>query len=173
MFNLATERLTLRQLNDDDAPFILTLLNDPDFISYIGDRAVRTLDDARAYIRNGPVASYAQHGYGLWRVAQAGIDTSIGMCGLINRAGLPDPDIGYAYLPEFRGKGYAVEAAAATLAFARDRLKLTRLLAITSMDNGRSAKCWNASVCGAMALCDCPMAQNASFTRWTFSKPGR
>lgn len=140
MFKLTTERLTLRELTDNDAPFILALLNDPDFIRTIGDRAVRTLDDARAYIRNGPVASYAQNGHGLWRVALAGADTPIGMCGLIKRAGLPDPDIGYAYLPEFRSKGYAVEAAAATLAFARDNLKLARLLGITSMDNDRSGK---------------------------------
>lgn len=140
MFKLTTERLTLRELNDADAAFILALLNDPDFIRNIGDRAVRSLDDARAYIRNGPAASYAQHGHGLWRVALADGDIPIGMCGLIKRAGLPDADIGYAYLPEFRGKGYAVEAAAAALAFARDGLKLTRLLGITSMDNERSGR---------------------------------
>jgi [ribosomal protein S5]-alanine N-acetyltransferase len=143
MFKLTTTRLTLRELNDDDAPFILTLLNDPDFIRFIADRGVRSLDDARAYIRNGPVASYAQHGHGLWRVAIADADTPIGMCGLIKRAGLPHPDIGYAYLPEFRGQGYAVEAAAAALAFARDSLKLTRLLGITSMDNDRSGRVLN------------------------------
>ncbi len=140
MFKLTTERLILREINDDDASFILALLNDPGFIRYIGDRAVRTVDDARAYIHNGPVASYAQNRFGLWRVAQADVDIPIGMCGLIKRPGLPDPDIGYAYLPEFRGKGYAIEAAAAVLAFARDTLKLERVLGITSMDNDRSGK---------------------------------
>lgn len=140
MFKLTTERLALREFSDEDAPFVLALLNDPDFIRHIGDRDVRTLDDARAYLRNGPMASYAQHGYGLWRVALAGDDTPIGMCGLIKRAGLPDPDIGYAYLPEFRGRGYAVEAAAAALAFARDGLRFRRLLGITSMDNDRSGR---------------------------------
>ncbi len=140
MFKLTTERLALREFGDEDAPFVIALLNDPDFIRHIGDRDVRTLDDARAYLRNGPMASYAQHGYGLWRVALADDDTPIGMCGLIKRAGLPDPDIGYAYLPEFRGQGFAVEAAAATLAFARDRLRFRRLLGITSMDNERSGR---------------------------------
>lgn len=138
MFTLTTERLTLRELTPEDAPFILELLNDPDFIRYIGDRGVRTRDDARAYIANGPAKSYAANGFGLYRVALRAEDTPIGMCGLIRRAGLPEPDIGFAYLAVHRGHGYATEAAAAVLDHARNALGIKRVLGITTHDNDRS-----------------------------------
>lgn len=138
MFTLTTERLTLRELTPEDAPFILELLNDPDFIRYIGDRGVRTRDDARGYITNGPVKSYAANGFGLLRVALTSDDTPVGMCGLIRRAGLPEPDIGFAYLAVHRGQGYATEAAAAVLDHARSVLGIKRVLGITTRDNDRS-----------------------------------
>ncbi|HXQ38537.1 MAG TPA: GNAT family N-acetyltransferase, partial [Anaerolineales bacterium] len=106
---LETERLVLRQLSLADAEFILELLNEPSFIQNIGDRGVRTLDDARAYILRVPVKSYEQHGFGLYLVILKESSESIGMCGLIKRDTLEDVDIGYAFLPKFWSKGYAIE----------------------------------------------------------------
>src|SRR5215216_2894158 len=106
-----TERLLLRQFTVDDAQFILTLLNEPSFIRYIGDKKVRNLDNARQYILNGPVASYEKHGFGLLLVELNDSHTPIGMCGLLKREELPDADIGFALLSDFCGKGFAFEAA--------------------------------------------------------------
>ena len=137
---LETQRLIIRELNVDDAQFILTLLNEPSFLHYIGDKKVRNLDDARRYILDGPVASYERHGFGLFRVELKDSHIPIGMCGLLKREELPDPDIGFAFLPDFRNRGYAFEAAAAVLNYARQRLKLDRVLAIVNPDNDASIK---------------------------------
>ena len=101
MIVLETERLILRRLTPDDAPFILTLLNEPSFLRYIGDKNVRNLDDARNYILTGPVASYEKHGFGLYLVELRESQTPIGLCGVIRREELPAPDIGFALLPDF------------------------------------------------------------------------
>jgi len=135
---LETERLSLRKLTVDDAEFILALLNEPSFLRYIGDKKVRNLDDARQYILNGPVGSYERHGFGLNCVELRESHTPIGMCGLLKREELPDPDIGFALLPDFWSKGFAFEAAAAVLKDARERLQIQRILAITSLDNNAS-----------------------------------
>ncbi len=137
---LQTERLFLRRFRIDDARFILTLLNEPSFLRYIGDKQVRNLEDARQYILNGPVATYERHGFGLCLVELRDSHTPIGMCGLLKREELPEPDIGFAFLPDFWNKGFAFEAAAAVLQDARERLRLQRLLAITSLDNEASIK---------------------------------
>ena len=137
---LETERLILRHFNLDDAPFVLTLLNEPSFLHYIGDKKVRTLDDARQYIINGPRASYERHGFGLYRVELAGSNTPIGMCGLLKRDELADPDIGFAFLPDYWNKGFAFEAATAVLNYAREQLKIHRVLAIVNPDNDASIK---------------------------------
>jgi len=138
MTSLETQRLLLRRFTIGDAQFILTLLNEPSFLRYIGDKKVRNLDDARQYILNGPVASYEQHGFGLCLVELKESHTPIGMCGLLKREELPDPDIGFALLPDFWNKGFAFEAATAVLDDAHERLKLQRMLAITSVDNEAS-----------------------------------
>ena len=135
---ISLERLLLRQFTVADAPFILTLLNEPSFLRYIGDKKVRNLEDARQYILNGPVASYERNGFGLYLVELKESQTPIGMCGLIKRDELPDPDIGFAFLPDFWNKGFAFEAASAVLQQARDTLQ--RVLAITSLDNDASIK---------------------------------
>ena len=140
MKTVDTDRLLLRRFNVDDAPFILTLLNEPSFLRYIGDKKVRNLEDARQYILNGPVASYERNGFGLYLVELRESYTPIGMCGFLKREELPDPDIGFAFLPEFWSKGFAFEAAAAVLEDARERLNLQRILAITSLDNEASIK---------------------------------
>ena len=132
---LETERLSLRRFTVEDAGFILTLLNEPAFLRYIGDKKVRSLDNARQYILNGPVASYKRHGFGLNCVELRESRTPIGMCGLLKREELPDPDIGFALLPEYRNQGLAYEAAEAVL---KDASDLPRILAITSLDNEAS-----------------------------------
>jgi len=138
MTDLKTQRLILRRLNADDAPFILTLLNEPSFIRYIGDKSVRDLEAARQYILTGPVASYDRNGFGLNLVELKEAHTPIGICGLLKRDELPDPDIGFALVPDFWSKGFAFEAATAVLQDARERLSLERILAITSLDNEAS-----------------------------------
>ena len=132
---LETERLILRHLDIGDAPFILELLNEPAFLQYIGDRQVRTVDDAVGYILKGPTASYREHGFGLDLVQLKADGSKIGICGLIQRDYLADPDIGYAYLQKYWAHGYAVEAAGAVLQHARLVLGLPRVLAITSNEN--------------------------------------
>lgn len=139
MLVLETARLNLRHLTDADAPFILELLNDAAFLQFIGDRGVRTLEDARRYIEQGPQQMYAAHGIGLWLTELKTDRTPIGLCGLLKRPTLPDVDIGFAFLPAFRGQGYAYEAAAATLAYGHQQLGLPRLVAITHPENHASA----------------------------------
>lgn len=140
MFTLETERLTLREVSTDDADFILRLLNEPSFLRFIGDKGVRNLQDARQYILNGPIASYNQNGFGLYLVVLKSTNTSIGMCGLIKRETLTDVDIGFAFLPEFWNKGYALESATAVFSYGKDVLKLPRIVAITNKDNVTSGK---------------------------------
>jgi RimJ/RimL family protein N-acetyltransferase len=140
MIILETERLVLRHLSADDAEFILELLNEPSFIRYIGDKQVRNLDDARKYIADGPVRSYQQNGFGLNLVQLKSVTTPIGICGVLKRDTLPDPDIGFAFLPAFWNQGYAFESAAAVMRHAREDLEMHRLLAITSPDNEASEK---------------------------------
>lgn len=137
---LETKRLVLRQMSLGDAAFILELLNDPAFIRFIGDKGVRTLDDAGNYILNGPVASYKQFGFGLYATELKETGAPIGICGVLKRETLPDPDIGFAFLPAYWNKGYAFESAAAVMDYARTVLQLNRVLAITTPDNEASAK---------------------------------
>ncbi|MGH8028873.1 MAG: GNAT family N-acetyltransferase, partial [Arenimonas sp.] len=113
-----TARLRLRLLAEGDADFALELLNDAGFLAHIGDKGVRTREDARAYLCNGPLASYAAHGFGLWGVEPREGGALLGMCGLLQRDWLDAPDLGYAFLPAARGRGIAREAAEATLALA-------------------------------------------------------
>jgi RimJ/RimL family protein N-acetyltransferase len=137
---LETERLVLRRFIFDDAAFILELLNDSSFLRFIGDRNVRSLEDARGYILNGPMASYEKFGFGLWLVKLKVTDESMGMCGLLKRDNLPDVDIGFAFLPRFWGREYAVEAAAAVRDYGRDVVGLKRLVAITDRVNKGSIR---------------------------------
>lgn len=136
-----TARLRLRRLEADrDAAAMLVLLNDPGFLTHIGDRGVRDEAQARTYLADGTVASYAAHGFGLYAVERRGDEAWIGVAGLVLRPALPAPDIGYALLPQYRGHGYAREAAQAVLDHARDGLKLPRLCAIVSPGNAASAR---------------------------------
>src|SRR5258707_6327278 len=104
----------------EDAEFIFELVNQPAFIRNIGDKGVRTLDDARNYILNGPVASYGRFGFGLYLIQQKESGFPIGICGLLKRETLKDVDLGFAFLPQFWRKGYAFESATAVMAYGRD-----------------------------------------------------
>lgn len=137
---LETARLTLTRLGDPDAEFIRGLLNEPSFLRFIGDRGVRTTDDARRYIQDGPVASYARYGFGLLRVGLKADDTPIGICGVLRRDTLPEPDLGFSLLPAYWSNGYAHEAAGAVMQHARGTLGLGRILAVTSLDNESSIR---------------------------------
>jgi RimJ/RimL family protein N-acetyltransferase len=137
---LETERLVLRRLHDGDAPFILELLNDPAWLEHIGDRGVRTLDDARRYLEKGPLEMYARLGFGLYLVERKVDAEPIGLCGLLDRESLGDVDLGFALLPRFRNLGLAFEAAAGTMNYARKALGLTRLVAITTQGNVASSQ---------------------------------
>lgn len=138
---IETDRLSIRHMRiEDDEAFVLELLNDSDFINNIADRGVRTLDDARAYIQNGPLASYARNGFGLYTVTLKESGVQIGICGLIRRPELPDVDIGYAFLERYRGSGYATEAAAAVLDYGYQVIGLTRIIAIVKPGNQASGR---------------------------------
>ena len=137
---IETERLNLREVTEADAAFVLELLNDPDFVRNVADRGVRTLKDARRFIAERFVDSYRRHGYGFWLVEPKGSDVPAGICGLVKRDALPGVDVGYAFLPPFRSKGYAFESASAVLAYARDVVGLKRLLAIVNPGNAVSIR---------------------------------
>ena len=140
MIVIETERLMLHEFTEADADFVLRLVNEPSFLRYIGDRGVRSLEDARKYIADGPVAGYARHGHGLLRVVRKSDGITVGMCGVLRRDTLPDPDIGFSFLPEYWSQGYALESASAVLEHAREALRLGRILAITTKDNGPSMR---------------------------------
>ncbi len=137
---IETLRLALTELSDADARFIRGLLNEPSFLRWIGDRGVRTVEDARRYIGAGPVTMYARYGYGLLRVGLKPDGTPIGICGVLKRDGLPDPDLGFSLLPAWWSRGYAYEAADAVMRDARARLGLGRIVAITSPGNDPSIR---------------------------------
>jgi RimJ/RimL family protein N-acetyltransferase len=137
---METERLVLRKISEDDAEFILELLNDPSFLRFIGDKGVRTIEDSRQYILKGPIDSYERLGFGLWLVELKGSKAPIGICGLLKRDSLTDVDIGYAFLPQFRSMGYGYESAFAVKNYGMNVLGLKRLLAVTNQDNIGSIK---------------------------------
>ena len=137
---LQTERLNLRPFTHADTQFIIELLNSPGWLQFIGDRNIKTEQQARAYLENGPIKSYQDNGYGLWLVELKSENTPIGMCGIINRDYLDAPDIGFAFLPAYCGQGYAKEIASATVTFAHADLNLPRLLAITLPENTKSIR---------------------------------
>lgn len=140
MIVLETSRLVLRRLTVDDAPFMLGLLNEPSFLANIGDKGVRTLEDARQFLLNGPIDSYQRNGFGHYLVELKDERTPIGTCGLINREFIGEIDVGYAYLPAFWSKGYAFEAAAAVMNYGRTQLGLKRIVAVVSPGNTGSIR---------------------------------
>ena len=137
---LATNRLLLRELSTDDAAFILELVNGPGWLRFIGDRGIRTLEAARDYLLKGSIEMYARLGFGLWLVERQDEHLPVGICGLLKRETLADIELGFAILGAHQRKGYALEAARATLAYASATLGITRIVAITSLDNEDSRR---------------------------------
>ncbi|PFS64608.1 GNAT family N-acetyltransferase [Bacillus thuringiensis] len=140
MIVLETEQLILRWFDIKDAPFILELVNDPAWIHFIGDKRINNLEDAKKYILNGPVDMYNKMGFGLYLVERKEDFTPLGMCGLIKRDSLEDVDIGFAFLEKFRSKGYGYESASAVIEYGVQKLRMKRIVAITSLDNIASGK---------------------------------
>ncbi|GCC51731.1 GNAT family N-acetyltransferase [Chryseotalea sanaruensis] len=137
---IETERLYLKELHLSDAPFIVELLNSPGWLQYIGDRNVSDIKKAEEYLKNGPLKSYVELGYGLSLVVLKNSNKSVGMCGLLKREYLEHPDIGFAFLSEFMGKGYALEIAMALKQYAEVHWHVKKLCAIVQSDNDRSVK---------------------------------
>jgi RimJ/RimL family protein N-acetyltransferase len=137
---IETDRLRLRWLSTDDAEFILELMTDPAWLQFIGNKGVKTMEDARSNILNRYVEMYHRLGFGLYLTELKEEGVPIGICGLIKRDALEDVDLGFAFLPGFRGKGYAYEAADAALGYGKNVLGLNRIVAITTQDNDASIK---------------------------------
>ena len=135
---LNTERLSLREFESSDAEFVIELLNEDSFLKFIGDKGVRNVEDANRYLNTGPIATYQQHGFGLFHVEHSGTGRSIGMCGLLKRDDQEYPDIGYAFLEEFTANGYAFEAASAVLDHGHNSLDIETIVAFVDPGNAKS-----------------------------------
>jgi RimJ/RimL family protein N-acetyltransferase len=136
---IETKRLVLRHMKTEDAKFMLELLNEPAWIKYIGDRGIRTIDEAKKYIEDGPMTMYEEKGFGLYLVELKESETPIGICGLIQRDFLKDVDLGFAIHSKYWGNGYACEATQATLIYGNEVLGFQRIAGFTSLDNEKSA----------------------------------
>jgi ribosomal-protein-alanine N-acetyltransferase len=137
---LETDRLILREYTKADAPFLLRLVNDPAWLQYIGDRKVYTLEDAERYLLDGSIKSYTDHGFGFWKVELKITGEPMGSAGLAKRDYLSEIDLGFAFLPEYHGHGFAKEASLAIINYAKESLGIKSLVAITDKENDSSIK---------------------------------
>ena len=133
-----TERLTLREITEKDAPFILELLNTPSWIKFIGDRNLKTEEDARNYILNRLMPGYKTFGFGFYLTSLKENSTPVGICGLVKRDFLEHVDIGFAFLPQHEGKGYGYESASAIMTYAQTAFGFKIITAITDSNNKQS-----------------------------------
>jgi RimJ/RimL family protein N-acetyltransferase len=133
-----TERLVIKQATLNDSNFFFRLLNSPNWIEFIGDRGIKTEEDARTYIRNSLIDSYEKRGYGLYKMCLRENEVPIGICGFLKRDYLENVDIGFAVLPEYEGKGYTLEASKSMLEFGKLKLNMDTILAITTKENIKS-----------------------------------
>jgi len=138
MIPFTTQRLTIRELNLADAPFILELVNTPGWLQYIGDRKIHSTIDAEKYLLEGPLNSYKKNGFGLYMVERTQDNIALGICGLLKREYLEFPDLGFAFLPEHFGHGYAYEATDACLTMATTTFGFNSVQAITTPNNQSS-----------------------------------
>ena len=137
---IETKRLKLKELTDQDGLFIHSLFNDPDCLRFIGDRGIGSLADAQCYLKDKLIHSYQEQGYGLFRVSLYNNKEPLGICGLVKRDKENPPDIGFAFLPQYRSGGYCTEAAQAVLDWARGREISKTVLAYTNPDNFASIR---------------------------------
>ncbi|QPC45631.1 GNAT family N-acetyltransferase [Mangrovibacillus cuniculi] len=135
-----TERLAIRFITEEDASFLWNLLKDPTWVKYIGDKGFTSVEEVKQYIQDGFILMYATYGHGLYVVEQKDSGKPVGICGIVKRIGLEHPDLGFAFLSEFQGKGYGFEASQATLKYGKDFLKMKKILAITTRGNVASAR---------------------------------
>ncbi len=135
-----TERLELREYTLKDAPFIFKLMNSEGWLKNIGDRNIKTIEDAEAYMLKNYLSSYEKHGFGPYLVSLKEGRMPIGSSGLYKRDNLDFPDVGFAFLSEFGNKGYAFESAQAVMNYASDTLKLQTIVGITLPENSASIK---------------------------------
>lgn len=139
-FQLQTARLKLTELSGRDVQFIFDLFNDPDCLRFIGDRGIKTLTDAENYLQDRLIDSYRKHGFGLYKVTLKGEETPLGICGLVKRDETNPPDIGFAFLPDYRSQGYCTEACQVVLQWTQENNISKTLLAYTNPDNCASIK---------------------------------
>ena len=137
---LETERLLLSRLSYDDCDLVVELLNEPSFQRFIGDKEVRSRDDARKYLRKGPIGSYERHGFGMFLVRNKSDNAPMGMCGLVKREEFDAPDVGFAFLRRVWANGYAVESAIAVLEYGKNVLQLPRIIAMVDPENEASIR---------------------------------
>ena len=140
MFLIETERLYIREFNLSDKEFVFELMNTPQYLKNIGDRNIHTLQDAENFLSDRLIKSYNEHGYGLYAVIAKDSKTVIGMSGFVNRATLPHTDIGFAFLPQFIGEGFAFESSKALMTYAKTHWSLSPILGITAKHNTSSIK---------------------------------
>ena len=127
--------ILIRPMELMDAEFVLDLYNQPAFIQYIADKQIKNIDDAKAYITHGPKASHQHFGHGLDVIIDAEKQLPVGVCGLLQRAELSAPDLGYAISSQFVGLGYAYQACQIAIAQGFDTLITNEILAIVSLHN--------------------------------------
>ena len=137
---LETDRLRLREMTLADAPFLLELMNEPAFIQNVADRGLRTTADAERWMSEKVLPSYTRYGFGFYLVELKESSVPLGICGLVKREVLDDPDVGYAILTRHSGNGYAYEAAAAVMTYGRKTLGLRRIIGVTSAKNAASIR---------------------------------
>ncbi|GAB3703801.1 GNAT family N-acetyltransferase [Spirosoma flavus] len=137
---ISTDRLIIRKLALEDASFIIELLNTPGWLQFIGDRGIRTLNDAQAYIQNSALKNYEELGYGPYLIHHKADNQLIGMSGLFKRETLDYPDVGFALMPDYMANGYGYEAASAVIEYAKSALQLPRVYGITNPSNNQSIK---------------------------------
>jgi RimJ/RimL family protein N-acetyltransferase len=137
---LQTERLTLREITSDDAEFMFKLMNDPSWLRFIGDRNITSIKASEDYISNKLRLSYTTFGFGFYLTSLKENDTPIGICGLVKRPYMEHVDVGFAFMPEYRSKGFGYESTAAILEYAKDVLGINYIVAITDLDNVHSIK---------------------------------
>ncbi len=137
---LNSANLALREASSSDAAFVLALINQPAWKQHIANHSISTLGGAEEYIRDKLVSHYKLHGFGLWVVETKANSIPVGLCGLLKRDSLEHIDLGYGFLPNYWGQGFAHEASVLCLRYAFEKLEQSKVWAITTPANERSIK---------------------------------